>query len=286
MAYTNSQDYFLSKLDRCRIFWQCWIPTQPVVGVLIFQHGFGEHSDRYQNLLSTLEGTGLACYAMEARGHGRSEGKRGYISSFDDFVDDMHQFVQVVIHEQDIDQVMMLGHSMGGVIAIQYALSHHDQLQGLILSSPGIRLHMTLYNKLMSGVSALLAKYLPNILLDSKLDLDNLSHDKNLIEDYKTDPLVHSKVSPVLGNTLLTIHKHLYEQAHQLTLPLLVIHGTADKLTDPDGSKKFFEMVSSQDKTLKLYDGLFHETMNEVPVAKAEVLNDIKEWLEVRMATQ
>lgn len=283
MAYQNSKDYFHSAADQTPLFWQKWIPDGAVNCVLVFQHGLGEHCGRYQNLLEAMEGTGTACYAMDARGHGMSDGKKGHVQPFYLFADDLHQFVEMVKEEQKIDKVFLLGHSLGGVIAIDFALQHQSSLKGLILSAPGIQAYMNSYLKAARLMAKLLTTIAPALTLGANLKLDYLSHDTQVIADYKADPLVHGRASPALGYAMFNIHKKIYAQAADLTIPLLIIHGTGDKITNPKGSERFYQLAGSVDKTLKLYNGLYHEMINEIPIAKAEVLRDISAWIEQRI---
>jgi len=283
MYYQNHQDYFQSSADQCRLFWQKWIPDDTIRSVLVFQHGLGDHSGRYQHLLATMQDSGTAIYAMEARGHGRSEGQRGHVKTFGLYADDLHQFVEMVRKEQQVDKIFLLGHSLGAVITADYAIKHQDVLQGLILSSSGIEAHMNGYFSVVKKVAGVLAKYAPALSLGSNLNLKYISHDEKVVADYKADPLTHGKATPALGHAMFNIHKELYAHAPELQIPLLVIHGTGDKLTDPKGSETFYQKANSADKTLKLYDGLYHEMMNEVPIARAEVLRDLRNWIEERI---
>ena len=283
MAYQHTHDYFFATADYCRIFWQKWIPEEEVRAVLIFQHGLGEHSGRYQNLLDAMEGSGLACYALDARGHGRSEGKRGHVQPFGQYADDLHQLVQIVEEEQPGCKIFLLGHSLGAVIAADYAFRYQEKLQGLLLSSSGVLPHMTGYFTLASLVTKILARYVLDLSLDAYLKLHYLSHDKQVIDDYRADPLTHGKATPALGHALFTIYPRHITLAPRLRIPLFVIHGTGDKITNPQGSEAFYQHAGSEDKTLKLYEGLYHETMNEIPVARAEVLSDVRKWIEERL---
>lgn len=283
MTYTHTQDYFFSASDYCRLFWQKWIPEEPVRAVLIFQHGLGEHSGRYGNLLDAMQGSGVAFYAMDARGHGQSEGIRGHVRPFRQYADDLQQFVQFVKDEQQTDKVFLLGHSLGAVIAADYALRYQENLKGLMLSSSGVLPHMSGYYKLIKKAAVLMANYAPKLSLGSNLNLQHISHDKKVVDDYKADPLTHGKATPSLGSAIFRIHEQHFAKAPQLHVPLLVFHGTDDKLTNPEGSRQFFNLAGSHDKTLKLYEGLYHETMNEIPICRAEVLKDVRNWVEERM---
>lgn len=283
MTYKHTQDYFFASSDYCRLFWQKWIPEEPVKAVIVFQHGLGEHSGRYQNLLDIMQGRGIAFYAMDARGHGQSEGIRGHVKPFSQYADDLHQLIQLAKKEQQVDKIFLLGHSLGAIIAADYALRHQEELKGLLLSSSGILPQMGGYFSVLKQVTKVLDKYVPELSLGSYLNLKYLSHDKKVIDDYKADPLTHGKATPALGHAVFNIHKRHFAEAPKLSVPLLVFHGTADGLTNPRGSEQFYQLSGSQDKTLQLYEGLYHETMNEIPVCRAEVLKDVRNWIEERI---
>ncbi|WKN33701.1 lysophospholipase [Porifericola rhodea] len=279
MPYHNSQNYFHSSTDQCRCFWQKWIPDVPIQRVLVFHHGLGEHSGRYQNLLNYFEGSGTAFYAMEARGHGRSEGKRGHVKPLILYAYDLEDFMQIVLEDQQTDKVFLMGHSLGGMIAALYASLNQNHLKGLILSSAGIEVYMTPYLKVAKGASKILASLLPSLTLGANLNQKYLSHDPQVIEDYQADPLVHGMASASLGYELFKVHKYLYEHAPEINVPLYVMHGNADRITSPEGSKKFYELAGSTDKSLRLYDKLYHEMMNELTEDREKVLDDLKKWV-------
>lgn len=286
MAYQHTQDHFFAAADYCRIFWQKWIPEGPVRAVLIFQHGLGEHSGRYQNLLNAMQDSGVALYAMDARGHGRSEGIRGHVDPFGQYADDLHQLVQIAKEEQQVQKVFLLGHSLGAVIAADYALRQQEELLGLILSSSGVLPYVSGYYALVKKISGVMAIFFPDLSLGSYLKLKYISHDNEVVTQYKSDPLTHGKATPSLGNALFNIHEKHFAKASGLSVPLLVFHGTDDLITDPEGSKQFYQLAGSQDKSLKLYKGLYHETMNEIPVCRVDVLKDVRRWVEEHPESQ
>lgn len=282
MSYQNIQDFFYSPKDNCRCFWQKWIPEEEVKRTIVFQHGLGEHSNRYANLINYFAGSGTAFYAMDARGHGKSEGKKGHVNSLMDFVHDLHELVMLAKNEQEKNQVFLLGHSMGGVITALYAFNYQQHLQALILSSAGIEPYLNPYLKVAKVAAQGLVPMTPSFTMGSNLNLKYLSHDQSVIADYKADPLVHSSASVKLGYEMFNVHKTIYAKAGQLYIPLYVMHGTGDKIAASEGSQRFYELAGSTDKTLKLYDGLYHEMINEIPIARADVLRDLKEWVEQR----
>ncbi len=279
MAYHNTQDFFQASADHCQCFWQKWIPDQPIERTVIIQHGLGEHSGRYENLLDYFAGSSTAFYAMDARGHGRSEGKKGHVKLFMQYADDLHDFVKLVLQEQKVNEVFLLGHSLGGAIAALYASAYPQHLRGLILSSPAIELYMTPYMKVAKATARGLAAAFPSLTLASNLNQKYLSHDRQVIADYRADPLVHGYASATLGYEMFRVGEKLYNKAPSLHMPLYIMHGTGDKITDAKGSEKFYELAGSQDKTLKLYDDLYHEMMNEPSKDREVVLEDLKAWI-------
>ncbi|MDF9794832.1 acylglycerol lipase [Catalinimonas alkaloidigena] len=283
MSYQNTQDFFYTPKDNCKCFWQKWIPEAQTQRTIVFQHGLGEHSNRYTNLINYFAGSGTAFYAMDARGHGQSEGKRGHVSSLMVYVEDLHELIKLVTEEQGVKQVLLMGHSLGGTIAALYAITYQKYLQALILSSAGIEPHLNTYTKLARAAASGLIKLAPSLTLGVNLNLKYISHDKEMIADYKADPLVHGYASVRLGYEMFKVHETLYAKAPQLRIPLYVIHGTGDKITMPKGSQKFYELAGSEDKTIKFYDKLFHEMINEIPVARDEVLRNLRQWVERRV---
>lgn len=280
MAFTNKQSTFQSATDKANIFYQSW--TKPKAKrVLILQHGFGEHSDRYGNILEKLKDDDFNIYALDARGHGRSDGKRGHVDQFQYYVNDLMELIYIAREEQKVNKVTLLGHSLGGVIALQYALEgfNQDNLDGLILSSPGIKIKMDLEKEVKKFLGEILASVLPDTTIDANLDLKYLSHDQSVIDAYKADKLVHGKISFQMGSNLFNLSKALYEKANHIRIPILIIHGEEDGIADVNGSRDLFRHLTSQKKFIKTYPGLYHELMNELPKDREVVLTDIKEFL-------
>ncbi len=279
--YSHSESTFQSSKDDFPIYFQKWTP-QRVRKVLVIQHGFGEHSGRYQNIREAFEGTDTAFYALDSRGHGRTGGKRGHVDQFQLYVDDLADFIQLVRKENMNDEVYLLGHSLGGVIALQYALQGTNQtnLAALIVSSPGLIIEMDPAKQVKKVMATLFSSIAPAATLDAGLDLTYLSHDQSVIDAYKADPLVHGKISFQMGSNLFHVGKSIFEKASHLTIPVYVFQGTGDKIVSPESAKHLYEMLKTEDRTLKMYDGLFHETMNELPADRQKVLGDLRQWFE------
>lgn len=280
MSFTNKQSNFKSSLDNKNIFYQSW--TKPdSKQILVFQHGFGEHSDRYTNLINTLKNESISIYALDSRGHGRSEGKRGHVDQFQQYIDDLADLIRIAKDEQKKEKVILLGHSLGGVISLQYATEgfNQDNLLGMIISSPGLKIKMDLEKEIKKFAAEFLSSFMPSVTLDANLDLNFLSHDKSVIEAYNKDPLVHGKVSFQMGKNLFHLGAALMNKARLIKVPIFMTHGDADGITDCEGSKEFFANLTTPNKELKIYPGYFHETMNEIPEYREVVLGDMKKFI-------
>lgn len=281
MAYNTSEKEFLAK-DGTKIFYRSFLPKDSATKrAIVVQHGFGEHSGRYKNLVNALEGTGFSIYALDSRGHGKSPGKRGAIDHFHLFLDDLDSLIEIAKKESGKEQVILLGHSMGSNIVASYLEEGTNQkkLKAAVLSAIPFRVKKDLMMEVKGFAGSVLAKLTPNLTIPAGLDANGLSHDTNVVEAYIKDPLVHGMISCYLGDLLLNLEEPILANAEKIHLPIYFFHGKLDAIADYTASEDMFAKVSSKDKTIKVYDGLFHETMNEKEPAKTQVLNDLKQWL-------
>lgn len=281
-SYINDQSNFRSEIDKLKIFYQKWMPaSEETKRILVIQHGIGEHSNRYENIIKKLANTNTGVYALDARGHGRSEGKRGHVNQFQEFVDDLSQLIDIAINENPNTPVHLLGHSMGGLIASKFALEPtlQKKLSSLILSGSAFEIPTSIDMEIKKVAGEFVSFVLPALTLPSGLDSNLISHDKEVVRDYNNDPMVHGMISTQLATNMFKLGPSILKKADILRLPVFVLHGGDDRITSPRGSEKLFEKVSSEDKQLKIYDGAYHESMNETDDKKEIVLNDIKEWI-------
>ncbi|MFP4040492.1 MAG: lysophospholipase [Desulfosudaceae bacterium] len=264
--------------DGIEIFHQRWTVDNPA-GAILLIHGLGEHSGRYQNLLKAMDEERVSFFALDHQGHGRSGGKRGHVDDFSDYVADLKQFRdEIIAAEAPGQSLICLGHSMGGLIATHLALSHQQDLAGLILSAPAF----IPGGKVPAGQVAaakIVSRLLPRLTRSNQLKPGDLSRDPATVQNYLADPLVHDRISTRWFVSFLATAELCLARARELTLPLLVIHGTADNIVDPVGSQKIYDQAGSTDKTLKMFDGLYHETMNELPEERQAVLEVISGWI-------
>jgi len=264
-------------LENTRIFYQSWQAECPR-GVVVIAHGIGEHGSRFRNLIDHMQDDGISFYALDHRGHGRSEGKRGHINSFNDYTADLKTFCKLVRDKLPGLPLILLGHSMGGTIACKFALDYPGIIDGLVLSSAGLiqAVKVPIWKKTMA---TLLANIIPGLSMPTGLDSSALSHDLKVVDDYVHDPLVHDLVSARWYMEFTRAGQECLQRAGELTLPLLIIHGSADAVVDPQGSRQVMQKASSQDKRLFLFDGLYHETMNELSPDREKVLETVRSWV-------
>lgn len=262
------------------IYWQAWLPVGAPRAVVVIAHGIGEHSGRYEHVAARLTAAGFAAYALDHRGHGRSSGPRAMIDRMDHAVTDVDSLVTLAASGQASRPVYLLGHSMGGAIALAYALRHQERLRGLLLSSAAASTDTA------SSAAWLEAKALAAVTLTvGVMDPGLISRDPAVVRAYREDPLVYHGKLPArtVVEVIDTIDRFAGELL-MLRLPLLVMAGTADRIVPYAGSCMVYDRVGSPDRTLRLYEGLYHELFNEPE--RRVVLGDVVAWLDARSVPQ
>jgi len=258
-----------------------WSPRARPKATVALVHGIGEHSGRYAHVATHLMLHDLAVHAFDLRGHGRSEGEpRAYVESFDEYLYDLDLFLDHVRREQR-GPLFLYGHSLGGGIAARYVVERGTNgLDGLILSSAALQIPTDL-SPILQKLAGTVSRFKPT-LPTTKLDTSLLSHDPAVVRAYEQDPLVYSGgVRARVGYEVLRNTEIIQQHPEAFTLPLYLFHGTADKITDPDGSHWLYEHAPTDDKTLKLYEGFYHETHNEPE--RERVLTDLTAWIEAHL---
>ena len=242
-------------------------------------HGFNSHSGHYLWVAEQLVASGLAVYALDHRGRGNSEGERFFTDKFSDYVDDLATFVNLAKSREPGLPVFLLGHSAGGVISCGYALAHQPEIQGLICESFAFQVYAPDFAlSVLKGISHVAPH--AHVL---KLPTPEFSRDPKVIQAMNEDPLIAGEVQPSQTVAeMVRADERLENEFGLITLPVLIIHGTHDKVTKPEGSQLFYEKAGSQDKTLKLYDGYFHDPLNDI--GKEVVMADIQSWLDARIS--
>lgn len=277
MQHTEGRFKGYKDLD---IYYQCWLPEGDARAVLLVVHGWAEHSGRYTNLVDYFVPKGYAICALDHRGHGRSEGPRGYVDRFSDYLLDLKTFFDLVRSQHSDTKIFMVGHSMGGTVATAYVIEHQHELAGLLLSGASLMVGSGLPSALIP-LARILSVLMPRMGV-FVLNAADISQDKAVVNAYVNDPLVYrGKITCRFAAEMLKTLRRLPSQMPEINLPILVMHGTADRLGDPEGSRLLYDRAGSKDKTLKLYQGFYHEIFNEP--GREQVLSDMEGWLSARL---
>lgn len=251
-------------------------------GVVVLIHGFAEHRRRYGHVAAHLNQQGYHVLAGDLRGHGESGGDRGYIERFGDYVDDVTAFIQEAQRSfpaaSDRPPVL-LGHSMGGLVCLEYVLSHPKAARALAITSPffGIKIKVPGWKRTLAMGASLLK---PRLKLPNQIDSSILSHDEASCLAYAQDPLIFHTATARWFTEILATHADVRRRAVQLAIPTLMQQAGDDRLVDSQAAQEVFDLLGTQDKRIKVYSGLYHEIMNEVD--RATVLTDLTDWLNQR----
>jgi alpha-beta hydrolase superfamily lysophospholipase len=259
-----------------KLHWQAWLPEGAVRAVAVLAHGYAEHLGRYAYFAEKLNAAGIGVYALDHWGHGKSDGIYGFVPAFSVYTDGMAALLaEVQQHHPDVPR-FLIGHSMGGPIAVLHLLAHQSHYAGMILSGPAIK-PAEEPSKLLVWVSRLLSQFLPRAGVLA-FDGSGISRDPAVVSAYFADPMVYTgKMSARLAAELFDAMADVRARAGEITQPVLLLHGDADSVTAPEGSRFLDQHVSSPDKELKLYPGLYHEIFNEPE--RDSVIGDVTTWI-------
>ena len=263
-----------------RLYRQTWLPDDDPRAVIVLAHGLGEHSGRYSDFARHCTDRGLAVCALDHHGHGKSEGLAGHVERFSVYLDGVRELLARVRDEHPGRPLFMLGHSMGGLIAAAFMRESQSAFRGCILSGPAL-MSDAAPHPIVLWVNRLISSLAPTVPMTG-LDPAGLSRDPEVVRAYVSDRLVHhGKMSSRLIAELMLAMRVTLAAGSEIEVPLLIMHGEADVLTSPSGSREFYTHAASADKTLKLYPDLYHEIFNEPE--KDKVLTDMTDWLEARL---
>ena len=277
----REEGYFRG-FDDLELFYQSWIVENPA-GIILITHGLGEHSECYQRLVDGLSVLNINIYGWDLRGHGRSEGKRGVSLDFLDFCKDLKILLKHVKERQPELPLFLLGHSMGGLICNRALLAFKEvKAEGLILSSPLCHPIINVHRLKLAG-GKLLAKWLPDVALKTQINYKQLTRDRDVMNEYMHDHLRHDKINPQLFFDMIHHCQHLLEHASQIQLPVIVLQAGQDALVSVEATQSYFEKITSKDKTLKLYEGYYHEIFNDI--GRQAVYADIMAWIKNKLKT-
>jgi alpha-beta hydrolase superfamily lysophospholipase len=279
MATTRTEHTF-DGVGGVRIVYDVWTPDVTPRAVVILSHGFGEHARRYDHVSARFGREGLVTYALDHRGHGRSGGKRVLVKDISEYTGDFDTLVGIATQEHPGVTRIVLGHSMGGGIVFAYGVEHPDDYDLMVLSGPAVAAQ-TAVSPQLAWLAKAIGAIAPGLPVQ-QLDAGAISRDPAVVNAYNTDPLVHhGKVPAGLARALMLVGETMPQRAASLTAPLLVVHGSDDRLIPVDGSRQLVAAVGSPDVELKVYPGLYHEVFNEPE--QDQVLDDVVSWINARL---
>lgn len=265
--------------DGLRLRERCWFAYQQPRAAVVFIHGFCEHSLRHARTAEVLADRGYAVHAIDLRGHGESEGARVWIRSFDEYLNDVERFIEHTRAGVSRRPLFVWGNSMGGTIASLLAIERRVALDGLVLSGAFLKMPDHVF-PILRYLAIAFSRLVPGLRV-VRVGARYLSRDPAVVADFETDPLnFHGRFPVRTGAELLRAVRRVRRGMEAVATPLLLLHGTADLVTDPEGSRELHTRAASKDKTLRLYPGLYHDLLHE-PEWRS-VVNDAADWLDGR----
>jgi alpha-beta hydrolase superfamily lysophospholipase len=267
----------LRSRDGTRLFYRRVAASGTRRGRVLVIHGFAEHGGRYLHVLGGLAAKGFEAWALDLRGHGRSDGRRAFVRRFDDYLEDVHALVETAAQDRASVPSFILGHSMGGLVSTRFVEERPAGLKGLLLSSPFFRVKYPI-PLVKRAAARVLTHVTPWLALPTGLDPDSLACDPEVGRLYMADPLVTHVATTRWFTETTGAQQVALAKAASLALPVLVVAGGSDPLVDPEATRRFFAHLETPDRTIRMWDALRHEILNERE--KDEILAYVIEWLE------
>lgn len=281
MAEVTERDGTVASGDGAKLFWRSWEIERPKATFAVC-HGLGEHAGRYARFAGAMAERGYSTFAVDLRGMGRSPGARGVVERWSDWVADFGALVSMVGEHPAAGEVIPLGHSFGGVVMLKAVLDGKVLAKRFALSNPGLRAKVKVPGwKLATG--RMLSNVAPTLALSNDLDPSSISREPAVVEAYRTDPLVHDRVSTRLYTEWTAACDDVFRRAGEIRTPFWLIVGEADKLIDPDGSRELDRLAVNAPHTMKVYAGRYHEPFNDL--GSEEVFDDLAAWASAAPAT-
>jgi acylglycerol lipase len=258
-------------------YYQAWLPEGDDKAIILIVHGVGEYCGRYINLVDHFVPLGYAVYGFDHIGHGKSSGEREFIKRFEDFTEPVQIFYEMIEDRYPGKSIFIYGHSLGALITLFHLLDHQASFKGAIISAPPVKIPENI-SQLTISLGKVLSAVAPRTGILA-LDTSSLSHDPEIVAAYNNDPLVfHGKITACISAGMLRAMIRVNNEGSKISLPLFILQGSADRIVDPSGAKLLYDKVSSKNKILKIYEGLFHEVHNEPE--RLTMFNDLSTWLQ------
>lgn len=261
------------------LYYQAWYPEDRPKAVVIGVHGHGDHSGGLLNIVQHLIPKGYAWYGFDLRGHGRSRGLRGHIQSWADYRNDLTIFLNLVKDQEPELPIFLVGHSLGGLISLEYSIRRPDHLKGITVICPP--LSFTRYSPLMVQIIRVLSRIKPDFAPKQNTDYSKLTRDAEIIKSLAADPLRHEQMTVRLGHEIFKLQNWVQKYARELRVPSLVLQGMADRVTPAEGTRSFFNSVTVANKEYREYEETPHRPFDDVN--RAAVLEHISNWLDAQM---
>jgi alpha-beta hydrolase superfamily lysophospholipase len=277
---TRASEGSLTGVDGLRLVYRAWEAVSPRAGIVVV-HGLGEHSGRYEQFAEALGSFGISTYALDQRGHGLSDGRRGHVPSFDILLRELDRFRHEVEGLADYRlPLFLLGQSMGGLIALRYVEEHESRFRGAILCSPWLATSMPVPRWKVLFANAL-NRVLPALPFRSNLNAEHLSRDPDVVQAYRADPLVHGTITPRLFVEVSAAMGHVLQRSERIREPLLFLLGGDDRLVQTDRTVRFAQSMSGADVTMRVFPGLYHELLQELE--RTRIFREISDWVHTRL---
>ena len=261
------------------LYYQAWLPSGAPRAVLVNLHGLGDHSGLYPNLAVHFPAKGIALYAYDMRGNGRSPGQRAYVRRWSEYRDDLHAFLNRVRDWEPGLPLFLLGNSLGGLVVLDYTLQHPSGLAGVIAAATP--LGEVGVPPILMALGRLLSRVLPRFSLNVGMDLSGLARDPSVVEAVLADPLFHRRGTARLSTEVTAAIARVQDLAGTIAVPLLVLHGSADRMVPPDGSRRFFAKVHHPDREFLEYPDAYHGLFADLEFER--VLEDVERWVEMHV---
>lgn len=266
--------------EQVRLYERRLMPEEAPLANVVIIHGYGDHCARYEYTMERLRDAHLAAFTYDQRGHGRSPGKRGYIPRFEDFLDDLDVFLEHIGPDLTEAPLFLMGHSMGGMVLARYAETRALQVRGLVFSSPFLAFSDDI-PKFLIALGPAIARVLPWLPIGG-VDNRGLSRDPAVVEAADKDPLCyHGRVAAHTAGEFSRIIRDIGEDLERITLPMLVLHGGADHVVSPSGSRMLHERATATDKKLRIFPEGYHELFNDLE--KEKFVDEIVAWMKSKI---
>lgn len=261
--------------DQTELFFQTWTPEK-VRGRILITHGLAEHSECYNQLAKTLAEDGWQVFAWDLRGHGRSEGKRGFVRHLNNYVDDLGCFVKRVQKDSEGENLLFFGHSMGGLITSLFLQNNSVEYAALVLSSPALGLSVQV-PRLKEALAHFAVRWVPTLTMYNEIKYEDLTRDEEILKSHRTDNLRHEKISPGLFLSMVESFPLALENADKLTQPTLMQLSGDDRLVSVTAAREFFEKLPNKKNQLLVYTESLHEIYNDLD--REQVIADLKKFI-------